>query len=171
MCYNNVVCTGVRSASQTPSDVTGHQLSAAARWPAPPSSSLAGRAVAVATWQRGMPAVSYGFDLTNKDSVVPVNDEDVKVTAVLVLGPQVDGSGKGCGRCRVGGLVEVVSKAELGNDEHHLSLGVRQLVQRVQDPSQSQTMEVSKQNKKSSMCIGYIILRLICINYHINCVE
>ena len=41
-----------------------------------------------------MPALSYGFDLTNKDSVVPVNDEDVKVTAVLVLGPQVDGSGK-----------------------------------------------------------------------------
>ena len=82
-----------------------------------------------------MPALSYGFDLTNKDSVVPVNDEDVKVTAVLVLGPHVDGSGKGCGRCRVGGLVEVVSKVELGNDEHHLSLGLGQLVQRAQDPS------------------------------------
>ena len=38
-------------------------------------------------------------------------------------------------RCRVGGLVEVVSKVELGNDEHHLSLGLGQLVQHVQDPS------------------------------------
>ena len=29
----------------------------------------------------------------------------------------------------------MVSKAELRNDEHHLSLGLRQLVQRVKDPS------------------------------------
>ena len=29
----------------------------------------------------------------------------------------------------------MVSKTELGNDEHHLSLGLGQLVQRVQDPS------------------------------------
>ena len=41
-----------------------------------------------------MPAVSYGFDLTNKDSVVPVNVEDVKVTAVLVWDLRLMGLGR-----------------------------------------------------------------------------
>ena len=62
-----------------------------------------------------------------------MDEEEVKVSRVLVLSPEVHGAWKPVGGSSIVGLPEVGGEVQLGQDEDHLAVLLEQLVQTVQD--------------------------------------
>ena len=84
--------------------------------------------------ERGRQPVPDGLDLPDEDPVMSVNDEKVEVTPVFVPGLEVEGPSEQGSCRRVTRLVQVVPEVEPGQDEHHLLVGLRQLVKTAEDP-------------------------------------